>query len=174
VSWQQILLFAAPAFPVLLTILVLVPAARPALFRLLPFAPLPALVAALLSLSGAQLQLQALLFGVELALGGLASIFLGVSALLWILAGIYAQRSIASPGRVRFAGFWLATLSGNMLLFTVADVASFYLAFAILSLSAFGLVVHHNTPEARRAARIYLVLAMLGETLLLLGLFIAV
>jgi hydrogenase-4 component B len=172
VTFPDMLVYAAPGFPILLTVLMLMPAVRPALFRLLPFAPLPALAASIFGAGGVEARLRVFLLGAEIGPSEMASIFLGVSALLWILAGIYAQRAIAAPGRVRFAGFWLATLSGNMLLFTVADVVSFYLAFAILSLSAFGLVVHHNTLEARRAARIYLVLAVLGETFILLGLLI--
>src|SRR5690606_3649725 len=88
------------------------------------------------------------------------------------LAGIYAHATIRGKTRGRFAGFWLATLSGNVLLYIAADLISFYLAFAALSLAAFGLVVHEGSAEARRAARIYLVLAIFGEILLLLALML--
>jgi len=153
--------------------LALVPPARPVLFCMLPLAPFPALAAALLLPVGLQHPLPSALLGAGLTLGENGRIFMGVGAALWILAGFYAQGSITSERRQRFAGFWLATLAGNMLLFVAADVVSFYLAFAMLSLAGFGLIVHYDTKEARRAARIYLVMAVLGETLLLLGFLIA-
>ncbi|MFN3945104.1 MAG: complex I subunit 5 family protein [Allosphingosinicella sp.] len=171
-TWHHILLYAAPGLPIALTLLVLAPGARGALFRLLPFAPVPALAAAVLLPGGVEDPFPRTLLGAGMGLTETARIFLGVGALLWILAGIFAWATIAGERRERFAGFWLATLSGNMLLFVAADVVSFYLAFATLSLAAFGLVVHYGTAEARRAARIYLVLAVLGETMLLLGFLI--
>ncbi|MDP2212869.1 proton-conducting transporter membrane subunit [Phenylobacterium sp.] len=172
-SLDTILLFAAPGTPILLSLLALVPATRPTLFRLLPFAALPALAAALWLPTGLSSPLPLTLLGAGLTLTETGQVFLAVAALLWTLAGIFVQRSV-NAHRERFAGFWLATLSGNMLLFLAADVASFYLAFALLSLSAFGLVAHYGSPEARRAARVYLALAILGETLLLMGLLIGV
>lgn len=168
-SWHLILLYAAPGLPVALTLLVLMPSTRPVLFRMLPLAPIPALAAALFLPAGIEEPFPPILLGAGMALGETGRIFLGVAALLWILAGLFAQPSVRGERRDRFAGFWLATLSGNMLLFVAADVVSFYLAFATLSLAAFGLVVHYETAEARRAARIYLVLAIFGETMLLLG-----
>jgi hydrogenase-4 component B len=171
VSWHNILLYAAPGFPVALTVMVLVPSAREALFRLLPVAPLPALAAALLLPEGVADPFPRTLLGAGMLLGETGRIFLGVGAFLWSMAGAYALFSIRE-GRGRFAGFWLATLSGNMLLFVAADVVSFYLAFAILSLAAFGLIVHEGSAEARRAGRVYLVLAVFGETCLLLGFLI--
>jgi hydrogenase-4 component B len=171
VSWHNILFYAAPGFPIALTVLVLIPSAREALFRLLPVAPLPALAAALLLPEGIADPFPRTLLGAGMLLGETNRIFLGVGAFLWSMAGAYALFSIRE-GRGRFAGFWLATLSGNMLLFVAADVVSFYLAFAILSLAAFGLVVHEGSAEARRAGRVYLVLAVFGETCLLLGFLI--
>lgn len=167
-SWHDILFYAAPGFPIALTILVLAPRARDALFRLLPVAPLPALAAALLLPEGISDPFPRTLLGAGMLLGETGRIFLGAAAFLWSMAGVYALFSIRE-GRGRFAGFWLATLSGNMLLFVAADVVSFYLAFAILSLAAFGLIVHEGTAETRRAGRVYLVLAVVGETCLLLG-----
>jgi len=50
------------------------------------------------------------------------------------------------------------------------DIASFYSFFAIMTFAAYGLVVHDGSPQARRAGRIYLVMAVLGEMALLAGL----
>ncbi|TCD06775.1 NADH/ubiquinone/plastoquinone (complex I) [Erythrobacteraceae bacterium CFH 75059] len=172
-SWHRFLLDAAVGVPLLLTALALLPTRRGLMIRLLPFAALPGLAAALLVPSGTAQPLPQTLLGAGLVMEAQGRVFLGIAALLWTLAGITARASVTGERRDRFAGFWLATLTGNMLLVLAADVVSFYLAFAILSLSAFGLVVHDGTAEARRAGRIYLLLAIVGETALLLGLLVA-
>jgi len=46
-------------------------------------------------------------------------------------------------------------------------MVSFYLFFTLMTFSAYGLIVHDGSAEARRAGRVYLVLAVLGELLLL-------
>jgi len=95
---------------------------------------------------------------------------LGVAALLWIAAGVYAASSLLGhPHPGRFSVCWLLTLTGSIGVFVTADLASFYLAFALVSIPAYGLVVRDGTPQAQRAGAIYMALALLGENLLLIG-----
>jgi len=42
-----------------------------------------------------------------------------------------------------------------------------------MTFAAYGLVVHDGSPQARRAGRIYLVMAVLGEMALLAGLLLS-
>lgn len=171
-SWQQLLLVATPAVPLGMCLAMLVPRFRSAVCMLLPAASLPALAAALWLPAGTSQPLPLALLGVGLATSDAGRLFLGVAALIWTLSAVHARSSVRErPGY--FAGWWLATLSGNMLLFIAADVVTFYLAFALLSLAAFGLVIHSGTAEAMRAARVYLVLAIVGETCLLAGMLFA-
>src|SRR5690606_10160568 len=51
--------------------------------------------------------------------------------------------------------------------------ASFYFFFALMTYSAYGLVVHQRSPEAWRAGRTYIILAVLGEVALLAGILLA-
>lgn len=171
-SWQHALLLAAPGVPLGLAMLVPARLLRPALFALLPAAPLPALAAALLLPVGTMQPLAGYAADAALAMTQSGRPFLAVAALLWILAGIYARSSVVT-GRGGFAGWWLATLGGNMLLFLAADLWTFYLAFALLSLASFGLVIHNRTADALHAGRVYLVLAIFGESCLLPGLLLA-
>ncbi len=171
-SGASLLLCAAPGFPLALTLLALLPGTRRSAFALMPAAPLPALAAALLVPAGTVQPLTHVLLGAGLALDETGRVFLGIAALLWSLAGLFACSVIDEAGRNRFTGFWLATLTGNLLLYLAADIISLYLSFALLSLAAFGLVVHSCSAEALRAGRIYLVLAILGETSLFLALLI--
>ncbi|ASY66026.1 Hydrogenase-4 component B (plasmid) [Sinorhizobium sojae CCBAU 05684] len=171
-SGASLLLCAAPGFPLALMLLALLPGTRRSAFALMPAAPLPALAAALLVPAGTAQPLTHVLLGAGLALDETNRVFLGIAALLWSLAGLFACSAIDETGRNRFTGFWLTTLTGNLLLYVAADIISLYLSFAVLSLAAFGLVVHSGSAEALRAGRIYLLLAILGETSLFLALLI--
>jgi hydrogenase-4 component B len=156
---------------------------RPHALRLLPLAPLPALALALappevpltLVPSGTPLTfVPDLLLGTALGVEPRARLFLGPAAFLWTMAGIFAARAMARTRKPAvFAGFWCLTLSGNLGVFLALDVATFYVAFAAVSLAAYVLVVHDATPKALRAGRIYLALAVLGETCLLAGFLLA-
>lgn len=70
------------------------------------------------------------------------------------------------------AGFPLTTYLGTVGAYLAADAVAFYLAFALLSFSAAGLVIHRRTPQAHRATVIYLVMTVLSETALLGGLLL--
>src|SRR3954469_15529808 len=67
------------------------------------------------------------------------------------------------------AVWWLVTLWGSLGIFVAADLVTFYLAFAAVSLAAFGLIVQDGTARARRAGEITLLLAVMGEICLLLA-----
>jgi formate hydrogenlyase subunit 3/multisubunit Na+/H+ antiporter MnhD subunit len=163
------LLAAAVALPLALLLAGAAPRLGARMLGLLWAAPLPALAASLLAVGG-EARSEPLLLGMALALDPVGAMLLGPVALLWSAAGAYAGAYLrGKPHGERFAAFWLLTQAGSLGVFLAADLASFYLAFALASLAAYGLVVHEETPRARRAARIYLILAVLGETCLLLG-----
>ena len=99
--------------------------------------------------------------------GPLDAAWLLFTAALWLLSSVYAAGSIRGPV---FWTLWLVSMAGNLLLIVSQDALSFYIGFSMMSLAAYGLVVHDRTPVARRAGRIYLQLAVLGEMALLSGL----
>ena len=165
-----ILLAAALATPVAALLACLWRPVRERMPALLALMPLPALAAALSAVDGPPLMLDPERLQIALALDRPGAILLGVAALLWGAAGAYAFTYLrGKPHGGRFAVYWLLTLTGSLGCFVAADLASFYLLFALVSLAAWGLVVHDGTPRARRAGLIYLVLALLGEVCLLLA-----
>ncbi|QTP58300.1 hypothetical protein HNO53_05975 [Billgrantia antri] len=104
-------------------------------------------------------------------------------ALLWLLAGWYARGYLADERRQagegdanalgRLMGFtllWPLTLAGNLLLILAEDIPSFYLGFVTMTLAAYGLVVHRRDREARLGGLAYIVLALIGEGMILAGL----
>lgn len=136
-----------------------------------------ALPALLLSLwPAADLPLPMLWPGAQWGLtDSLGQIWLGFSALLWLIGSRFASFDLqGDPHARRFWTCWLLALSGNLLLIIAADAASFYIGFTLMSLAAYGLVVHLGGPKPRQAGRIYLQLAVLGEMLLYAGLMMRV
>ncbi len=164
------LILLTPGTPLLLLLACIIPQVRVRMLGVLVLAPLPALAATLYSAgaSPAVLDLPGLTLTLALDIPG--ALLLGPAALLWIGAGIYAARSMrGNPDCTRFEIFWLLTLTGSLGVFLAADLLSFYLTYAFVSLAAYGLVVQDGTPSARRAATLYVNLAVLGEALLLAG-----
>lgn len=162
------------AWPLLLAGVALLPGVRTRALMLLPSAALPGLAAAVLAPEGVTLQLPDMLLGAQLSLGGQMRPLLGFAALLWTAAGGFAARALHDdPRPARFATFWCLTLVGSLGVFLADDVVTFYAAFACVSLAAYPLVVHTATAAAMRAGRVYIVLALAGETCLLLGFMLA-
>jgi formate hydrogenlyase subunit 3/multisubunit Na+/H+ antiporter MnhD subunit len=138
--------------------------------RLLALAPVPSLVAALLVPEGVRLVLPEPPFRMTLALDLPGAMLLGAAALLWILAGAYASAYLrGDPNAGRFAEWWLLTLAGSLGVFIAADLVTFYLTYSVVSLAAWGLIVHDGSAASRRAGIIYVALAVLGEAFLLMA-----
>jgi formate hydrogenlyase subunit 3/multisubunit Na+/H+ antiporter MnhD subunit len=170
VTGAGLLLVATVALPLAMVVTCLSQRFRDSVLSWLPLAPVPGLMAAVLA-PGGSIVIAPPPLRLTLALDGPGAMLLGGAALLWCAAGFYASiymRSLA--GRSRFGIWWLLTMTGSLGLFIVADLTSFYLAFSLASLAAYGLVAFETTPRARRASRVYMALALLGEAVLLLGL----
>lgn len=169
------LVLSALLLPLGLAVLWPVPALRAGVGRLTPWAPAPGLVLSLTGASADPVQLDWLLLGTSLGLTEVTRVFLLFTAALWLGAGIHARGYLRDdPRRARFELFWLLTLAGNLVLILALDIAAFYAGFALMTFAAYGLVVHTGEPDARRAGRVYLVMAVLGEGLILAGILLTV
>lgn len=166
---MNLLLPLVPLLPALMLLALVWPAARGRVIGALWLAPLPALLIAP-SAIGTSLVLYPGGLKMTLLLDAPGALLLGGAALLWSAAGAFARAQLGlGPAAQRFTAWWLLTLSGCLGVFIAGDLLSFYLAFAVVSLAAFGLVAHDGTPKARRAGGLYLLLAVLGEIALLLA-----
>jgi len=137
---------------------------------LLAFAPLPAFLAAFALPTGSIVTFPPALLELKLALDKPGAMLLGAAALLWMTAGAYATHYLRdNPNGGRFSIWWLMTLAGNFGTFLAADLVAFFLFFTLASLATYGLVVFDATAEAKRAANLYVALALLGEAFLLIA-----
>ncbi len=120
----MILLTGTLALPLILLTACLWPSARERMLPWLAWAPLPALLAALVVDRGTTVTLiSAGSYTGVLALDTPGALLLGVAALLWSAAGAYAaayQRE--QPNRGRFAASWLLCLTGCLGVFVAADM----------------------------------------------------
>ncbi len=165
-----LLLASSVAIPLAMLACALSQRTRAMLPDLLPFAPLPALLAAITVPEGTSVVLPQMLLGLTLTLDKPGAMLLGSASLLWIAGGICAREMLRNrTDDGRFAVWWLATLTGSLGVFIAADMIGFYFFYTLVSLAAYGLVVHADTPAAHRAASLYVALALLGEGILLMA-----
>src|SRR5215468_787188 len=164
------LLAAALALPLVMLLACASRRARDRMPSLLALAPLPALAVALVAADGTTLVLPEPPFRMILDLDAPGAMLLGIAALLWIVAGAYASTYLrGDPNAASFTEWWLLTLTGSLGVFIAADLVSFYLTYSVVSLAAYGLIVHDGTPGSLRAGIIYVALAVLGEAFLLMA-----
>ena len=166
-----VLLVATLATPLVLLLACLSRRLRDSMPALLVLAPLPGLAAALLAIGGTPLAFDQPQLKISLALDVPGAILLGVAALLWSAAGVYAFTDLRGKANsARFAACWLLTLTGSLGVFIAADLLGFYLVFALVSLPAYGLIAHDDDDDAaQRAGGVYMAFTVLGEAFLLLG-----
>lgn len=167
-------LVLVPSLPLVLLLFWCVPTWRPRVEVLVPWAALPALLLALFGETGVGVELEWLLFGTALAMNSLTRIFLAFTALVWLGAGIFSQGTLVNDERAgSFRLAWLATMAGNFTLLLALDVVTFYAGFALMTFAAYALIIHSRSVEALYAGRIYLIMAVLGEGLIIAGLLFA-
>ncbi len=161
-------LLVAIILPFLLALAGLARPLRRMTLSLCSWAALPALALGMLGGPALTVDLPWLFLGVHLGLDAPGHMFLIWTALLWTFIGLFARFALTDDaGRVRFLRFYLASMTGSLGIIFAQDVATFSLFFALMTFAAYGLIVHEGTEAARRAGRLYLALAVVGEALLL-------
>jgi len=144
-------------------------------------APLPALAA--FFAGDIRLEVGWLLLGGVWEIGGLRRIMLGLTAFLWFTAGLYAHGYFSHPeadekqatkekagSLLSYAAIWPLTMAGNLMLVIAQDIPGFFTGYAVMTFSAYVLVVHFGTRQARDGAAAYMIMAVIGEGLILVGL----
>lgn len=161
---QVMLLTLVAGLPLLLLAGCCLPDLREKSFRLLPWSVFPALLAALMVRPGLEVHVPWFFMGSSMGIDTSGRIFLGLTAGIWLFSAMSVRdRFRQDPHRCRFAGFLLASMSGNFGLILARDLLGFYLFFAMMSFSAYGLIVHKRSSEALKAGRVYLILVLLSE-----------
>jgi multicomponent Na+:H+ antiporter subunit D len=128
---------------------------RAMVIRLTPLAPLPALAAALLVVNQDIVEHS----------------FLLLTSALWFIAALYARSYMAGDKkRNRFYLFFILTMVGNFGVVLSQEISSFIAFFALMSFSAYPLILHSESDEAKSAATTYIRWVIFGEIVLFLAL----
>lgn len=140
------------------------------------------------AVTGAELVLSALLFshapalhiqvifpeGLNFMVDGFRQVYCLLAALLWFMTTLFGKQYFRHE-REGIAGYWffnLMTLGATEGLFLAADFTTAFCFFEILSLCSFPWVAQERNPEAVKAAKTYLTVAVVGGLVLLMGLFL--
>jgi formate hydrogenlyase subunit 3/multisubunit Na+/H+ antiporter MnhD subunit len=165
------LLVATMATPLVVLAASMWPGARSLARAMAPLAPLLALAAAILALAGAPFGAELPLLRMSFWLDRPGAMLLLAAALVWIVSGVFALAD--PPGRPnagRFAVSWLLTMTGSLGVFIAADLLTFYLVYALVSVPAYYLIAHDDgSAGSRRAGGVYMAFALLGEAALLIA-----
>ncbi|MBU0480389.1 MAG: complex I subunit 5 family protein [Proteobacteria bacterium] len=170
---QILLLSLVPGLPLAAALALLVRPLRKVALKLAPWSAVPALAVALFLGPGIDLEVAWFFMGGRMGLDLVGRNFLLLAALVWLLSAFFGQGYLAhDQRRYRFYFFFLLCMGFNFGLILARDMLGFYLFFSLMSFCAYGLVVHTRSREALRAGRVYIILVMLGEVLLLSGMLV--
>jgi formate hydrogenlyase subunit 3/multisubunit Na+/H+ antiporter MnhD subunit len=164
------LLIATLVAPLIVLAVFFVPALRALARAITPLAALPALAAAPLAIGSAPFGAELPALRVSFWLDQPGGLLLLAAALVWLIVSVFAlSEGQGRPNADRFAVSWLLTMAGSLGVFIAADLLTFYLVYALVSVPAYYLVAHDEEPASRRAGGVYMAFALLGEAVLLIG-----
>ena len=110
---------------------------------------------------------------IGLQLDAIGKLFALLNGVLFLLIALFAFRYMEHEGNETFFFcFYLLAYSFSMLLDGASNLVTMYLAFELITLSTFPLVLHNRQPEALRASLKYLFYSVAGAFLALFGLLI--
>jgi formate hydrogenlyase subunit 3/multisubunit Na+/H+ antiporter MnhD subunit len=164
------LLIATLAAPLVVLAVFLMPGLRGLARAITPLAAAPALAAAALAIGGAPFGAELPALRVSLWLDTPGGLLLLAAALVWLIVSLFAlKEGQGKPNADRFAVSWLLTMAGSLGVFIAADLLTFYLVYALVSVPAYYLVAHDEEPASIRAGAVYMAFALLGEAVLLIA-----
>ena len=164
------LLVATLAAPLVVLALFFAPSLRGLARAITPLASAPALAAAALAIGGAPFGTELPALRISLWLDQPGGLLLAAAALVWLIVSVFAlKEGQGRPNADRFAVSWLLTMAGSLGVFIAADLLTFYLVYALVSVPAYYLVAHDEEPASRRAGAVYMAFALLGEAMLLIA-----
>ena len=173
---SQGLLFFTPLLPLILAALCCIEKLKRFAGYMALVAVLPAFILSLINSGQIELtwlSMPAVLMGSVWQVHPIGNTFLLFTAILWFFSALFAIGYTKKDDKpTRFWILWLLTLSGNLGLLVSADIISFYGFFALMTFAGYGLVIHTGKDSALRAGKIYLIMAIIGEMLILTALFL--
>jgi len=111
--------------------------------------------------------------GLYLKLDMFRYIFVWLTSLIWFLITIYSTQYLLSyKNRNRYYLFFMITYWSTLGVFLSNNILNLFTFFEIMSLSSYPLIIHDEDKYSHEAGRTYLIMAISGGLVLLMGLFL--
>lgn len=112
-------------------------------------------------------------FGLYLKLDVFRYIFVWLSSLVWFLITIYSTQYLLSyKNRNRYYLFFMLTYWSTLGIFISNNFLNLFTFFEIMSLTSYPLIIHDEDKYSHEAGKTYVVMAVTGGLVLLMGLFL--
>nr|MBF0222284.1 NADH dehydrogenase [Desulfobulbaceae bacterium] len=168
-----LLLSMVPGLPLVVGLSLFIKPLQEFLLRVAPWTALPALAVALFLKPGITLKVPWFFMGGRMGLDPVGQNFLLLAALVWMLSAFFGRSYLRNDSRrCYFFFFYLLSMAFNFGLILAQEMLGFYLFFGLMSISAYGLIIHTKSDEALLAGKVYIVLVMAGEGLLIAGMLL--
>ncbi|KOA18128.1 hydrogenase-4 component B [Clostridium homopropionicum DSM 5847] len=111
--------------------------------------------------------------GLHLKLNAFRYIFVFITAFVWLLTTIYSNEYLIKyKNRNRYYLFFMLTLWSTIGIFLSENFINLFTFFEIMSLTSYVLVIHEENEYSHEAGYTYIVMAVTGGLILLMGLFL--
>ena len=112
--------------------------------------------------------------GLNLRLDGFRSLYALVAGFMWLMTGLMSGEYFAHyHNRTRYYLFNQITLFATLGVFMSDDLMTTFIFFEIMSLASYPWVVHDENEGAMKAGKTYIIIAVFGGMVTLMGLFMA-
>ena len=106
-------------------------------------------------------------------LDGFRAIYATICAFMWTMTSLFSHEYFHHyRNRNRYFFFILLTFAGTMGVFLSGNLYTTFIFFELMSMASYVAVVHDEKPAAMRAGDTYLMIAVLGGMVMLMGLFL--
>ena len=106
-------------------------------------------------------------------LDGFRALYGTICALMWAMTSIFSHEYFHHyRNRNRYFFFVLLTFAGTIGVFLSGNLYTTFIFFELMSMASYVAVVHDEKPQAMRAGDTYLMIAVLGGMVMLMGLFL--
>ena len=112
---------------------------------------------------------------IELSLefSGFRLIYFLIALLMWSVSLLFSKEYFAHyDHKLRYYGFMILTLIATLGVFVSSDFMTTFIFFEVMSVSSYVWVAQEETKEALKAGTTYLVIAIIGGMVMLMGLFL--
>ena len=111
--------------------------------------------------------------GVHLKLDMFRYIFVSLTVVIWLLTTLYStQYLINYKNRNRYYLFFMLTLASTIGIFISENFLNLFTFFEIMSFTSYGLVISDEDDYSHDAGNTYIIMAVTGGLILLMGLFL--